>query len=74
MARLWTRTCQECGYKYRKDTEPSDTRKHSAAYGFVVCKECGSEAYDYGSWQCDESDCDKSCGEQGCLNLRRVRR
>lgn len=74
MARLWTRTCQACGYKDRKGTEPSDQRKASAAYGFVVCKKCGSEAYDYGSWQCDyDKDCDESCEEYGCLNLRKAR-
>lgn len=51
MAKRWTRTCQECGYKLCKSIEPSDERKASAAYGYIACKKCGSEAYDWGSWQ-----------------------
>lgn len=63
MARLWTRTCQECGHKQTSSSEPSDQRKASPVYGFIACRKCGSEAYDYGSWQCAETDCDEFCDE-----------
>lgn len=53
--RQWIRTCQECGYKLAKSEEPSDQRKASAAYGFVKCPKCKSEAFDYGSWQDPEA-------------------
>lgn len=54
MARMWVRTCQCCGYKLKKPQEPSNARKSSAEYGFVACRKCKSEAYDYGSWHDDE--------------------
>lgn len=49
MTKRWVRTCQSCSYELQSNVEPQN--KHKPSYGFRKCAKCGSEDYDWGSWQ-----------------------
>lgn len=44
---MWIRTCQECGYRQVR-SRPAKDKELSTAYTNAKCRQCGSEALDYG--------------------------
>jgi hypothetical protein len=48
MAKVWVRTCQECGFKQTTDLPPIG--KMTDSYANRKCRKCKSEALDYGKW------------------------
>ena len=50
MAQVWLRRCQEC-YHIQEDREPDKGKELPRAYTNRKCRNCKSEALDYGSWR-----------------------